>query len=144
MKAAIEALLDFAGVASDDRVVLAIDPAARPHPKVLDAIEAAIRARGAEPRVEGVPAFEPRLHDVPASYVAAMERSDVVIDLAGRESLPHAATPRRRMSEHGLRLVACSLRDPCSDIRRLAVAACGSDSRPARSITTSDLSIAAT
>jgi mannose-6-phosphate isomerase-like protein (cupin superfamily) len=55
------------------------------------------------------PDFEARLQDVPEALADPLCSADVVLDLAGHESLVHTPTARRAVREGSLRLVSVSL-----------------------------------
>jgi hypothetical protein len=105
----LEALLAYAGVVRDDRVVVVHDRRVPVEPALIDALVAAVRARGAHVRVVESPPFAPRTEDVPAPLAAALADADVAFDLADHESFVHTATGRRLVREGTLRFVAATL-----------------------------------
>lgn len=105
----LEALLAYAGVVRDDRVVVVHDPRVPVEPALLDALVAAVRTRGARVGVVESPPFAPRTEDVPASLAAALADADVAFDLADHESFVHTTTGRRRVREGTLRFVGATL-----------------------------------
>jgi 2,5-dihydroxypyridine 5,6-dioxygenase len=108
MKRAVQSLLDCAGVVAGDAVLVLL-PAAGGSEVLGAAVEAAVRARGAAPRLALSPDFHSRLADVPESLAVLLASADVLLDLAGHESLVHTATARRAVREGTLRLVSVSL-----------------------------------
>ena len=105
----LEALLAYAGVVRDDRVVVVHDRRVPVEPALIDALVAAVRARGAHVRVVESPPFAPRTEDVPVPLAAALADADVAFDLADHESFVHTATGRRLVREGTLRFVAATL-----------------------------------
>ena len=109
MKPALEALLDLAGVAAGERVLLVWAREPTVEPDVLDAIDAAVRARGATVERLESPPFDPRREDAPPPLAEALARADVALDLADHESLVHTPTGRREVRGRALRLIAIAL-----------------------------------
>jgi len=109
MKPALESLLDLAGVAAGERVLLvwAREPAVEP--AILDAIDEAVRARGATVELLESPPFDPRREDAPPPLAEALSRADVALDLADHESLVHTPAGRREVRGRGMRLIAVAL-----------------------------------
>jgi mannose-6-phosphate isomerase-like protein (cupin superfamily) len=105
---ALTALLDCAGVVAADRVLVLVPADAGIGQRVC----AAATARGASPRLLRSPDFPARLHDVPAELAGPLAAADVLLDLAGHESLVHTPTARRAVRQGTLRLVSVSLESP--------------------------------
>jgi mannose-6-phosphate isomerase-like protein (cupin superfamily) len=110
MNRALRSLLDCAGVVADDAVLVLL-PADGEGDALGAAVAAAVGARGATARLLRSPDFQARLQDVPVDLAGPLAAADVVLDLAGHESLVHTPTAGRAVREGGLRLVSASL-DP--------------------------------
>lgn len=107
MRLALDALLECAGVVAEDRV-LVLAPALG-DAGLGELVCAAARERGATARLLRSPDFQARVQDVPAELAGPLGEADVVLDLAGHESLVHTETARRAVRQGTLRLVSVSL-----------------------------------
>ncbi|HVG95170.1 MAG TPA: hypothetical protein VND21_12035 [Planctomycetota bacterium] len=111
MTSALDALLDgYAGVVAGDRVVVVAGGRDPVEPALVAALAEAASRRGATVERLDVPPFDPRTSDAPVELAAALDRADVLLDLAGLESLVHTEAGRRAVRERGLRMVSVSLR----------------------------------